>query len=189
MMSRRNKPRQVGTELLAAAKADETIQPTSIEMLRRTLQRYSALAEAAWQARNAAAFRVWSAAAERIAIALLPHEQPRLSPVAPAPAVSDRPVRFPLAIFDSQRRPVNLELTANPMPVTAPEGNSADVDVIDAVAEAAKPPNLESPAMPQPEARSPDEAASDDALAWRRSQQWRAYFGTGRQPCGSRHRW
>jgi hypothetical protein len=119
-MSRR-KSKQAGTELLAVA-ADETKQPTSIETLRRTLQRYSALAEAAWQARNAGAFRVWSAAAERIAIALLPHEEPRLSPVAPTTAPTDRPVRFRLELFDQKRQPLSVEsvaAVANPEDATA----------------------------------------------------------------------
>jgi hypothetical protein len=194
MMPRRKPNKQAGTEL---AKADDAVQPTSIETLRRTLARYSALAEEAWRQRNAGAFRAWSAAAERVAGLLLPFEEARKSPVETIPAASG-PVRFPLSIFDSARKPLSLELVAAPPPSDAGASESTAAASRPAgetsTPEADSPPpgrangKLASEVLP-PEAPSPEANGNgrDDSLAWVRMNYYRTVFGGGRGPRGSWH--
>jgi hypothetical protein len=141
--------------LLAAAKLDKTDaeSATAVSTLRRLLSEYIRLSEIAKAAHDAAAYRSWSAAAERVAQSLLPHEVPRLQAVmTTTPDTGDRVTDFVLRIFENERKPLQIEaqaadVTASDDAVTSPE-RSADAAAI--APEPAKPQAYPEPPPPSP---------------------------------------
>jgi hypothetical protein len=167
--SRKPKADVPGAALLTAASLDTAEQPSPLSVLRQRLAEYTALAATAKAAQDMAEYRIWSERSAQAARDLLPYEPPDQG---------NRVTKFPLLIFDSQRRPVNLELTASTTPApAADEAKPADGEVIahDAVKLA------EAPATPPPEAPKQDDdppADNPEAFAWRRGH----YFAQFAQP-------
>jgi hypothetical protein len=110
-------------------------------------------------------------------------ETPKLGAVMVQPAPDSPVTRFPLKIFDAQRREVNLEFTASPAPAPAPSAEAKPVDGVLAP-EAAKPAEAPKPPETKPDEPTPDDAASngndgDDGSAWVRMQYFRQMTGYG----------
>jgi hypothetical protein len=180
---------------LAAAKLDESAErPSAASTLHRLLAEYNALAETAKAAHDAAAYKAWSAAAERIATSLLQFEVPKLAAVMTPPRPEpDKVTEFVLRIFERPRVPLKqIEATAIADNAAAP---AAEAKVVDADAAAAEP-------IKQPDKPDKETATAPQAAASSPPSDINAYpIGSGRPlgqhplfnphwgaPFGSRHR-
>jgi hypothetical protein len=140
--------------------------PKAVTTLRKLLAEYSALAETARRANDASGYKAWSAATERVATALMPFENARLSAVMTTPVdTSNRLTDFVLNIFEKAREP-SKQIEHVP--------DAAPPEVIEAVAEPepAKPEEpkpAEPEASPTPPSPPPDEAPAPPSWAAPRS--------------------
>jgi hypothetical protein len=119
---------------LGDAKRPRTGRNVELAALHSLLDKYSKLAATAERAHDGEAFRVWSAAVERVATTLLQHQSRQ--PVTTA----SRATRFEVAIF-RDGKPVNV--------VPAPPAAATSGDVVDVVAQPASAPEPEPPPEPQ----------------------------------------
>jgi hypothetical protein len=196
------RPRAAAALLAATPEGGEPPLST-IEAMREALTEARQLAKTARAAGDAANHKYWFDRVAQIARDLAPYECPKLQAVMQVPPSDGtaRVTRFPLLIFDSQRKPLDLELkpdnAAAPAPSPEPVESKPAADA-EVVAGEVLPPSEEAskPDAPQSAEAKPDEPEPDAAareaeakVVWRRSQQWTALFGGVRQPCGSRHRW
>jgi hypothetical protein len=140
---------RAGAALLQAARLNQAKRPRAsngveLTALRNLLIEYSQLAKTAKRAHDAAGYKTWAAAVERVAALLLAHEARQ--PAAAAPKVTN----FTVSIF-KDGKPLNIV----PAPVDHPK-------TIDAVAApAAEPVQPKSP----PEPPQPEPLVTADALA------------------------
>jgi hypothetical protein len=181
-----NRPRAAAA--LLAATPETGPRESSIEAMREMLAEFRQLAKTAKAAGDVANHKSWSMAALQAARDLLPFEQPKLAAQWTLPAdPSNKTTRFVLNIFDNQRRPLELPFPSDSAPEAEPKTEAVTVDAV--ATEPGKP--AEEWKLPEvkPEEPPSDASGNGDPHSWARAQHFQAFFGTTRQPCGSRHRW
>jgi hypothetical protein len=172
-----NSGRDAGAALLAAAEVADTAEPLSpLSVLRQRLAEYTALAATAKAAQDMAEYRVWSERSAQAARDLLPYEPPD---------PGNKVTRFPLLIFDSQRRPLELEVRQSDN-VAAPTAEAKTADPAAAATGEVLPPSEDAPKPEAPPAEAkPEDPPPDphrEGFAWRRRQYFAQFGGLACQP-------